>query len=227
MAGQMEQMGAILGQQLMQTAQIMEEQVDAEIKKLETMDEDELEVIKRQRMEMMKKQQEKKQEWLKQGHGEYSEIPEEKEFFNVTKNSGNVVCHFYRDETFRCKILDKHLGILAKKHVETKFCKINAEKTPFLCDRLKIRTIPTMIMVKDSITRGYIVGFGDLGNTDDFSTEMLEWRLAHGEVINYKGDLQTPPDQAERKKKTNFVGKKMKMGKGKGGHDDSSDENDW
>jgi hypothetical protein len=47
------------------------------------------------------------------------------------------------------------------------------------------------------------------------------------EVINYKGDLQTPPDQAERKKKTNFVGKKMKMGKGKGGGDDSSDENDW
>lgn len=93
---------------------------------------------------MMKKHQEKKQEWLRQGHGEYSEIPEEKEFFNVTKNSENVVCHFYREETFRCKILDKHLAILAKKHVETKFCKINADKTPFLCDRLKIRTIPTV-----------------------------------------------------------------------------------
>ena len=66
------------------------------------------------------------------------------------------------------------------------------------------------------------------------------------EVINYKGDLNTPPDQvrfsnrsdkkidiltstnqAERKKKTNFVGKKMRMGKGKGGGDESSDENDW
>ena len=46
------------------------------------------------------------------------------EFFNVTKNSENVVCHFYREETFRCKIMDKHLAILAKKHVETKFCKV-------------------------------------------------------------------------------------------------------
>ena len=127
----------------------------------------------------MKKHQEKKQGWLQQGHGEYSEIPEEKEFFNVTKNSENVVCHFYREETFRCKILDKHLAILAKKHVETKFVKINAEKTPFLCDRLKIRTIPSVIMIKDAITRGYIVGFTDLGNTDDFSTEMLAWRLGH------------------------------------------------
>lgn len=227
MAGQMEQMGAILGQQLMQTAQVMEDQVDAEMKKLEAMDEDDLEALKRQRIEMMKKHQEKKQGWLQQGHGEYSEIPEEKEFFNVTKNSENVVCHFYREETFRCKILDKHMAILAKKHVETKFVKINADKTPFLCDRLKIRTIPSVIMIKDAITRGYIVGFTDLGNTDDFSTEMLAWRLGHAEVINYKGDLNTPPDQAERKKKTNFVGKKMRMGKGKGGGNDSSDENDW
>ena len=42
----------------------------------------------------------------------------------MTKNSENVVCHFYREETFRCKIMDKHLAILAKKHVETKFCKV-------------------------------------------------------------------------------------------------------
>ena len=80
MAGQMEQMGAILGQQLMKTAEIMEDQVDAEMRKLENMDEDDLEVLKKRRIEMMKKQQEKKQEWLAQGHGEYSEIPEEKVF---------------------------------------------------------------------------------------------------------------------------------------------------
>jgi hypothetical protein len=95
----------------------------------------------------MKKAQQKKEDWLQKGHGEYSEIPEEKEFFNVTKNSENVVCHFYRDETFRCKILDKHLAILAKKHIETKFCKINAEKTPFLCDRLKIK-VEDIIAIK-------------------------------------------------------------------------------
>ena len=58
----------------------------------------------------MKKQQEKKQEWLKNGHGEYDEIAEEKNFFDVTRNSDNCVVHFYRDETFRCKIFDKHLG---------------------------------------------------------------------------------------------------------------------
>ncbi len=58
--------------------------------------------------EAMKKAQKKKEEWQQQGHGEYSEIPEEKEFFNVTKNSENVVCHFYREETFRqCCVFPK------------------------------------------------------------------------------------------------------------------------
>lgn len=69
---------------------------------------------------MMKKMAERKQEWKAAGHGEYSEIPEEKEFFTVTKGSDNCVIHFYRDETFRCKILDKHFNILAKKHLETR-----------------------------------------------------------------------------------------------------------
>ena len=56
---------------------------------------------------------------------------------------------------------------------------------------------------------------------------ILKYDYFQGEVINYSGDLNTPPDQAERKKKTNFIGKKV-TGKGRRGNDDdSSDENDW
>jgi len=226
MAGNVD-MGAILGQQLIQAAKMMEEQVDDEIKNLETLDEDGIEAINRRRLEAMKDAQKKKAEWMKNGHGEYSEIPEEKEFFNITKNSENVVCHFYREETFRCKIMDKHLNILAKKHLETKFCKIEADKAPFLCDRLKIRVIPTVILIKNAQTRGYVVGFTELGNTDDFSTEMLEWRIAQNEVINYSGDLTTSPLEAKKVAKTNFVGKKGMKGRGKKNDDYSSDENDW
>merc|ERR1712128_65947 len=109
----------------------------------------------------------------------------------------------------------------------TKFCKINAEKCPFLTERLKIRTIPTMLVIKDSITRDYIVGFGDLGNTDEFSTEMLEWRLGGADIINYSGDLMPPPDgSGPRKKKLNILGKsknKTVRGKEVKNDDDSSD----
>lgn len=62
------------------------------------------------------------------------------------------------------------MKILAAKHIETKFCKVNAEKCPFLTQRLKIRVLPTLILVKDQKTKDYIVGFTDLGNCDDFST---------------------------------------------------------
>ena len=86
----------------------------------------------------------------------------------------------------RCKIVDKHLAILAKKHVETKFIKLNVEKAPFLSERLHIKVIPTMALLIDGITKDFIVGFGDLGNTDEFSTEMLEWRLGCTDVINYR-----------------------------------------
>lgn len=86
----------------------------------------------------------------------------------------------------RCKILDKHLALLAKKHVETKFIKLNAEKAPFLSERLRIKVIPTLALLLDGKTKDYVVGFTDLGNTDEFSTEMLEWRLGCADVINYR-----------------------------------------
>lgn len=185
-----------------------EEQLDAEISKLETLTEDDLENIRKKRIEEMKQKQVKQQEWRANGHGEYSELSEEKEFFEVSKKSANVVCHFYRDDFFRCKVVDKHLAILARKHMETKFCKINAEKCPFLTERLRIKTLPTMALVKDAKTKDYIVGFGDLGGTDEFSTEMLEWRIAHAGVVDYAGDLMTPPGQKPQKSKMQIMNKK-------------------
>lgn len=67
-----------------------------------------------------------------QGHGEYSEIYDEKEFFEVSKKSENIVCLFYKNDSPRCKIVDHHFKILAKKHIEARFCKLNVERCPFL-----------------------------------------------------------------------------------------------
>jgi len=223
----MENIQAALTENLLQAATVMEQQVDDEISKLERMDEDDLEVMRRRRMAAMKKMQEQKQEWLRLGHGKYEEVPEEKDFFNIGKSSKNVVCHFYRDSTFRCKIVDKHLAILAPKHVEARFVKINADKCPFLTERLRIKVIPTIMIVKDEKTCDYIVGFDDLGGTDEFTTEVLEWRLGQSEVIKYNGDLLTRPDGGQSSKKTSILGKKEKIIKGGARGDESSDEDDW
>ena len=66
-----------------------------------------------------------REEWTAQGHGVYSEIAEEKEFFEVCKKSAKVVCHFFRESTWRCKIIDKHLLLLAPRHLETRFATLS------------------------------------------------------------------------------------------------------
>ena len=83
-------------QHLLKAAEVIENQLDAEIQKLDTMDEDEMEILRRRRLDALKRQQDKKQEWASNGHGIYSELPGEKEFFAESKKSENVVCHFYR-----------------------------------------------------------------------------------------------------------------------------------
>lgn len=87
------------------------------------------------------------------GHGVYKEIPSEKDFFDEIKNSKRAVVHFYRPTTDRCTIFDKHLEIIAPKYLEARFVKLNAEKAPFLCERLNIRVIPTLLLIVDGQTK--------------------------------------------------------------------------
>jgi hypothetical protein len=61
-----------------------------------------------------------------------------KEFFLAAKKSSRVVVHFYRGVTPRCQIVDAHFAKLAHDHVETRFLKIDAEKAPFLVEKLGI-----------------------------------------------------------------------------------------
>lgn len=214
-----------LQQHLLQATTMMEQQVDAEIEKMEKLDDDDFERLREKRMQNMMKAQKQKQDWVAAGHGKYFEVPGEKEFFAECKKSKKVVCHFYRESTFRCKIMDRHLEILAHKHIETKFIKIDAEKCKFLVEKLRIVVLPTLCIAKDGKTTDYVVGFDDMGGVDDFQTEVLEWRLGGAGALHYDGDLMTPP-VAGGKKQSLLGGDRKKTIKG-GGADDSSDENDW
>lgn len=178
-------MDQLIQQQLANAAAEIESKLDDQINAMDSMTSDELKTLRNQRIDEMKNEAKKKQEYLRNGHGEYEELSGEKEFFEISKKSANIIVHFYRDSTERCKIVDHHLKMLAKKHLEAKFCKVNAENSPFLTQRLRIKVIPTIAIIKDSKTKDYIVGFTDLGNRDDFSTEMLEWRIAQSGAIDY------------------------------------------
>lgn len=57
----MEVVAKALEQQVLQSARMVEEQLDAELEKLQSMDEDELERLKERRLEALKKAQKQKQ----------------------------------------------------------------------------------------------------------------------------------------------------------------------
>ena len=211
-------------QQIVQAAKVVEGCLDAEIKRLDNLDADDIEEIRRKRLQQLKNQAGKREEWIAKGHGKYDEIPEEKEFFEECKKHERIVCHFYRDSTMRCKIVDKHLQILAPKHLEAKFLKINAEKAMFLCQRLRIKVLPTIALISDGKTKDFVVGFDDLGGVDDFPTEMLEWRLGVAEIIDYKGERPILKGETNTGV-LNFAKKKGKTIRG-GGYEDDDDEDD-
>ncbi|XP_031846360.1 phosducin-like protein 3 [Nomia melanderi] len=178
-------METVLQQKVIEATQCVEKQLDAEIEKLDNLDINDFEKLREERLKKLKLLQQQKQNWLLAGHGEYSEIYDEKEFFDVSKKSENIVCLFYKDDSPRSKIVDHHFKILAKKHMEAKFCKLNVKRCPFLTERLRIKIIPTIALIVNSKTKDYIVGFTELGNCDDFSTETLEYRISLSGVIKY------------------------------------------
>ena len=60
---------------------------------------------------------------------------------------------------------------------------INAEKSPFLVEKLKIWMLPTLALVKHEKTVDYVVGFDEFGGKDDFPTAALAQRLCSAGLI--------------------------------------------
>ena len=53
--------------------------------------------------------------------------------------------------------MDTHMSILANQHVETRFIKVHAEKSPFLTEKLRIVVLPTLALVKNGKVEDYVV----------------------------------------------------------------------
>eukprot|EP00466_Bigelowiella_natans_P000667 jgi/Bigna1/51581/estExt_Genewise1Plus.C_10447 len=188
-------------EQVMRAVKDTEKQIDKEIQALDNLNKSDLESIRRKRMIEMKKRAEKMSEWRLKGHGTYTEIQDQKDWFEEVKKNERTICLFYRNTTNASdkytQILDKHLGQLAVKHMETRFIKINAEKSPFLAKRLNIVLLPTILCTKDNYTHDRIEGFDPLGGTDSFSTQTLRARLGQKGNIDYDPLVDKPIQEKE------------------------------
>lgn len=78
------------------------------------------------------------------------------------------------------------------------FCKIDAEKSPYLVEKLNVWVMPTIVLIKDGQTVHHLRGFDELGGTQDFSTEMLCYVLSTYNVLNYEGGRPQSPTRGSK-----------------------------
>lgn len=83
-------------QAVLQTLGAVEAAVDQNMKAIDNLGEDDFEVLRQKRLREMKERQIKVKKWRLQGHGTYTEIQNEKDFFEIAKKSERVIVHFYR-----------------------------------------------------------------------------------------------------------------------------------
>ena len=79
--------------------------------------------------------------------------------------------------------MDKHLFLICKEHVETKFVRIDAEKCPFFVQKLQIQMLPCIVFFENGVAIDRITGFEELGGQDDFPTLNLVRRMVKGGVL--------------------------------------------
>ncbi|KAF9382737.1 hypothetical protein CPB97_006988 [Podila verticillata] len=139
--------------------------------------------FREQRIEEFKEEVAKRKLMMESEHGIYKDITDEKEVMDITTKAKHCVIHFYHSDFRRCMIVDKHLEELAKKHIKTKFVKIKVENAPFLVEKLQVKILPCVISFTDGLAVDRLIGFEELGNTDNFSTTMLELRYKTVGVI--------------------------------------------
>mmetsp|Transcript_22417 Transcript_22417/g.33615 ORF Transcript_22417/g.33615 Transcript_22417/m.33615 type:complete len:242 (-) Transcript_22417:1106-1831(-) len=205
-------LGNLTANAILQSTKAQEEAIEDKLNKYDELlnDEDALDALRERRMKQLKNAQKQRQEYIANGHGEYSDLnPGQhggdtvRAFFDAAKKSKRMVVHFYRPTTRYCDVVHAHLQKIATKHIETRFVKVNVETgADYLVEKLGIVVMPTMVLIKEGKVIHHLHGFDELGGTDEFSTSHLAWLLGAYEVLNYEGDA---PDQVLQGKGVNSL----------------------
>ncbi|KAK9456323.1 thioredoxin-like protein [Dipodascopsis uninucleata] len=176
-------------------------------------DQDALDAFREKRMQELHAQMKSIKRQNESGFGRITELKDEKDLLEITTSTKFSVVHFFHPDFKRCQIMNDRLSAITAKHMNTRFLSICVDNAPFLVIRLGIKVLPCVIAYIDGKEVQRLVGFDKLGNTDDFTTDMLEFQLMKCGVIK-NSLLKT------RKGSSSILGFQNKK------RDDSEDE-DW
>mmetsp|Transcript_21664 Transcript_21664/g.45573 ORF Transcript_21664/g.45573 Transcript_21664/m.45573 type:complete len:350 (+) Transcript_21664:178-1227(+) len=146
--------------------------------------------IRQSRLAELRQLQSTRAEHLSLGHGQYRTITQDEFLPECTGKSKHVAVHFFHNEFERCKIMDFHLKSIAEEFVECKFVRMDAEKAPFFVAKLKVKTLPTLLVFEEGKEVGRLTGFEGLAmdatKPDEWHTGRLKEWLADKGAIRYE-----------------------------------------
>merc|ERR1719199_1976447 len=120
-------------------------------------------------MAEMKAKAEERQSWADQGHGSFSKISDQKDFFGVSKQSKKVVVLFTRDAN--------KYGQVMKEHMAALFVWVDAENAPFITEKLNVWMLPTIVCIEDNKVKCQHNGLNEIDGSGRYSSGMLEYLL--------------------------------------------------
>lgn len=169
---------AVLG-----AAQAVEAAVDAKIDALDAAlkndaSGDDLAQLRARRLAQLRADAEARSAWEQQGHGAVHRARSDKEFFDQARGAQRCVACFVRSSASRpCDAMERLLSQLAPRHLEARFVMVDAERCPFLADRMRVTVLPTVAALVEGKAEGYQVGFDGLEGGERCSAAALEARL--------------------------------------------------
>lgn len=146
-----------------------------------------------QRLEEISKQlKEVKKNIYDHEYGFLTTISDEHNLITMTTKVPKIVIHFFLETFKKCQILDDQLKIIAEKHLQVKFVRINVQDCPFLIEKLKIKILPCVISYKDGIEVDRSVGFSKFGNHADkvHVKDIERWLINTGLISEPHSKLQ-------------------------------------
>lgn len=122
---------------------------EAETKHVDEVADDELEALRALRLTQMKARAAQEQEWKRLGHGEYTELHGDREFFEEVAKHDRVICALVdANAQLDTSIVHANLGCIAPVHLETKLCFITTEKAPLLSTHVEVEKLPVLFLVR-------------------------------------------------------------------------------
>ncbi|KAL9107542.1 MAG: hypothetical protein Q9227_007542 [Pyrenula ochraceoflavens] len=96
------------------------------------------------------------------GPGAYRTLGNDKEVLDFTTESEKCVVHFSHPDFGRCAVMDGHLEVLAGRHGEVQWAKVDVRECGFVVEKLGVRVLPCVVGFVDGVVKGRFTGFEGL-----------------------------------------------------------------